>query len=232
MSNKKTIMRFIGLISLAFLVIVCLYLASWQIERGNEKDAIYKSYQKNISSEAQVIDELAGYYNDFTKIKVSGVLLSDNQFLLDNKVFKRRAGYDVITPMLVGEKVVLVNRGWVDGNNRLSLPDIDISTPNIEVEGYTYVYKETFLLGNDALDTNWPRLIQSVNITEISDALGREILPFSIVMSVSQINSLQIREIHQQNDKLKHYMYAGQWFIFSIIGFILIIVLFNRSSDV
>jgi len=232
MNNRKTIMRFIGLISLAFLVIICLFLANWQIERGNEKDALYNSYQKHISSKAQVIENLSDYYIDFTKIKVRGILLSDNQFLLDNKVLNRRAGYDVITPMLVDEKIILVNRGWVDGNNRLTLPNISISITDMEVEGYTYVYKEPFLLGNNTQESNWPRLIQSVNITEISDALGREILPFSIVMSVSQINSLQIREIHQQNDKLKHYMYAGQWFIFSIIGFILIIVLFNRSSDV
>ena len=34
-------MRSIGIISLAFLVILCLYLAKWQIERGNEKNLLY-----------------------------------------------------------------------------------------------------------------------------------------------------------------------------------------------
>ena len=56
MSNKKIIMRFIVLISLVFLVVVCLLLANWQIERGNEKDALYNSYQKNISSEAKKLN--------------------------------------------------------------------------------------------------------------------------------------------------------------------------------
>ena len=232
MNNRKIIMRFIGLTSLAFLVIVCLLLAHWQLERGDEKDALYNSYQKNIASQARVIENLSDYYTDFTKIKVSGILLSEKQFLLDNRVFKRRAGYDVITPMLVDEKILLVNRGWVDGNDRLTSPDINISTTNMEVEGYTYVYKETFLLGNNTQETRWPRLIQSVNVKEISKMLDREVLPYSVVMSTSQTNSLQIREIHQQNDKLKHYMYAGQWFIFSIIGFILIIVLLKRDKNV
>ena len=231
MTNRKIIMRSIGIISLAFLVILCLYLAKWQIERGNEKDLLYNSYQKNISLQPQVIDELSEYYNNFTKIKVSGELLPENQFLLDNKVYKRKAGYDVITPMLVNDKILLVNRGWVDGNNRLTMPDIDIVTINTDVEGYTYEYKEGFMLKDESKNTSWPRLIQSVNIKEISEALDKEVFSYSLIMSTTQINSLQLRETHQKNDKLKHYMYAGQWFIFSIIGFILIIVLLKRTKN-
>ena len=231
MTDRKIIMRLIGIISLAFLVILCLYLAKWQIERGNEKDLLYNSYQKNISLQPQVIDELSEYYNNFTKIKVSGELLPENQFLLDNKVYKRKAGYDVITPMLVNNKILLVNRGWVDGNNRLTMPDIDIATINTDVEGYTYEYKEGFMLKDESKNTSWPRLIQSVNIKEISEALDKEVFSYSLIMSTTQINSLQLRETHQKNDKLKHYMYAGQWFIFSIIGFILIIVLLKRTKN-
>ena len=100
------------------------------------KKISYTLYQKNISLPPQVIDELSEFYNNFTKIKVSE-LLPENQFLLDNKVYKRKAGYDVITPMLVNDKILLVNRGWVDGNNRLTMPDIDIATINTDVEGYT-----------------------------------------------------------------------------------------------
>ena len=231
MTNRKIMMRSIGIISLAFLVILCLYLAKWQIERGNEKDLLYNSYQKNISMQPQVVDELSEYYNNFTKIKVSGELLPENQFLLDNKVYKRKAGYDVITPMLVNNKILLVNRGWVDGNNRLTMPDIDIATINTDVEGYTYEYKEGFMLKDESKNTSWPRLIQSVNIKEISEALDKEVFSYSLIMSTTQINSLQLRETHQKNDKLKHYMYAGQWFIFSIIGFILIIVLLKRTKN-
>ena len=157
--------------------------------------------------------------------------MPESQFLLDNKVYKRKAGYDVITPMLVNDKILLVNRGWVDGNNRLTMPDIDIATINTEVEGYTYEYKEGYVLKDEPKSSSWPRLIQSVNIKEISEALGKEVFSYSIIMSTKQTNSLQLRETHQKNDKLKHYMYAGQWFIFSIIGFILIIVLLKRTKD-
>ena len=87
------------------------------------------------------------------------------------------------------------------------------------------------MLDDESKNTSWPRLIQSVNIKEISEALDKEVLPYLIIMSSTQTNSLQLREIHQKNDKLKHYMYAGQWFIFSIIGFILIIVLLKRNKD-
>ena len=87
------------------------------------------------------------------------------------------------------------------------------------------------MLKDESKNTGWPRLIQSVNIKEISEALDKEVFSYSIIMSTTQINSLQLRETYQKNDKLKHYMYAGQWFIFSIIGFILIIVLLKRTTD-
>ena len=87
------------------------------------------------------------------------------------------------------------------------------------------------MLKNEPKSSSWPRLIQSVNIKEISEALGKEVFSYSIIMSTKQTNSLQLRETHQKNDKLKHYMYAGQWFIVSIIGFILIIVLLKRTKN-
>ena len=44
--------------------------------------------------------------------------LSKKQFLLDNKVNNRQAGYEVLTPIKVDKNILLVNRGWVTNHNR------------------------------------------------------------------------------------------------------------------
>ena len=46
-------------------------------------------------------------------------------------------------------------------------------------------------------------------------------------MSDKQNESYIIREKYKTNEKLKHYMYAGQWIIFSLIG--LFVFIFNKE---
>ena len=75
-----------------------------------------------MASKPKLISVLPDSYQNFQKIQINGIYSSNKQFLLDNKVHKRKAGYDVLTPMIVNDRVILVNRGWVDNNNGLALP--------------------------------------------------------------------------------------------------------------
>jgi cytochrome oxidase assembly protein ShyY1 len=49
-------------------------------------------------------------------------------------------------------------------------------------------------------------------------------------MNEKQVNSYEIQSIQNDNPQLKHYMYAGQWFLFSIIGFIFMIILMRKEK--
>jgi len=231
MRNKKILMRGLGISLLSTLVILCIYLAFWQIDRGKEKDIIFQSYMKNISSDPIEISDSDFTPVDFTKVILRGRFSASNQFLLDNKVHNKKAGYDVITPLEVDDKTVLINRGWVDNNSRTKLPNIELASEYSEVIGYVYYYKKPYTLSDDNSDSGWPRLLQTLDTNVIASILDRKVEPYLIVMSENQENSLQIRNIFKKNDKLKHYMYAGQWFIFATIGTILIIVLLKRSKQ-
>ena len=230
MSKRKIIIRGLVLFILSSLVITCIFLAFWQIDRGKQKDELYNSFKKSMASKPKLISVLPDSYQNFQKIQINGVYSSDKQFLLDNKVYKRKAGYDVLTPMIVNDRVILVNRGWVDNNNRLALPKIDISEPYASVIGYVYNYEKGYVLDSDEINNEWPVLIQQVDIKKMTKSLGREIMPYILVMSTKQRHSFEIRELYKKNDKLKHYMYSGQWFIFSIIGIYLIYILTRRQK--
>ena len=76
-----------------------------------------------------------------------------------------------------------------------------------------------------------PFIIQNLNINEISSILKKEIYPFYLNLEINSNHSyIQIKE-KTENKYLTHYMYAGQWFLFALIGIIFLILL-NRKKNV
>ena len=57
-----------------------------------------------------------------------------------------------------------------------------------------------------------------------------DVEPYVVIMNEKQVNSYEIQSIQNDNPQLKHYMYAGQWFLFSIIGFIFMIILMRKEK--
>ena len=91
------------------------------------------------------------------------------------------------------------------------------------------VAEKSFSLESDECDIPWPKTIQSVQYEKLRDHFDRELKPFIVVMSHKQQESYIIRDRYKSNEKLKHYMYAGQWFIFSLIGLYLCIFLIRST---
>ncbi len=226
---KSPLLKIVGIIFLFVLSITCVKLAFWQIDRGDEKDSIYKNYVNSLNKEAAFITQLADSYEDFTPIKIKGLFIKDKQYLLDNQVYNKKAGYDVLTPLVVSDEVVLINRGWVFNNDRTKIPDISIESMSTEVRGYVYTYKNAFVLEADTFNTAWPKTIQSINHNQFKAHFDKKLKPYVIIMSDKQNESYIIREKYKTNEKLKHYMYAGQWIIFSLIGFYLCLFLIRSS---
>ena len=158
---KSPLLKIVGIIFLFVLSITCVKLAFWQIDRGDEKDSIYKNYVNSLNKEVAFITKLADSYEDFTPIKIKGLFIKDKQYLLDNQVYNKKAGYDVLTPLVVSDEVVLINRGWVFNNDRTKMPDISIESISTEVRGYVYTYKNAFVLEADTFNIAWPKLFRA-----------------------------------------------------------------------
>ncbi len=228
LKGKQALSKVTKLFVFLPLISLCVFLGIWQIERGQEKKDIYNLYLNNISKKPKIINNPHENISEFTKIKVFGNFVSEKQFLLDNQVYNQKAGYDVITPLKINDKILLVNRGWVNNNNRQSTPDISVRKTNKSIIGYVYYYKDSYTLSNDIYENKWPLLIQNIDINQKSSLLKKKILPYVLIMSENQDNSYKLKNIYKKNTQFKHYMYAGQWFIFSIIGFIFMIILLRR----
>ena len=72
-------------------------------------------------------------------------------------------------------------------------------------------------MADDNYISTWPLIIQNIEILKISELLQMEIEPYVVIMNQRQVNSYDIQDIISENPELKHYMYAGQWFLFSIV---------------
>ena len=61
--------------------------------------------------------------------------------------------------------------------------------------------------------------------------LNQTVMPYILMMNENQNNSYIRKKVYKKNPELKHYMYAGQWFLFSIIALIFAFKLLKRNKD-
>ena len=216
-------------LSLITLIVICFYLGLWQIERAEEKLAIQTDFQSQIKERPVNINFLSTEPTRYKKIFAEGSFI-EPYFLLDNIVYNRKAGYYVISPFLIDEKILLVNRGWVDNYSRQKYPVIDTPKEVMIINGYVKYPMQLLELTSENISVKEPYVIQNININQISNIIKKEIYPF--ILNLNESSRFLYKYIPEKNEKsdLKHYMYAGQWFLFTIIGIFFLIIL-NRKSN-
>ncbi len=227
--------------SIGFILLLplLLYLGCWQLQRASYKKNIlsqiqqrYKASPLKLSNLAQGIKKLEYY-----PISVVGHYDDQHQFLLDNRIYHRKAGFEVLTPFipqLQPNKRILVNRGWVpQGTTRSELPAIKPTNKIVTINGNIKIpATHTFLLAHHKNAKTWPMIIQSINLKDIQSALNKKIYPFVLLLSPKD-NSGFIRDWRPTGIKPhKHMGYAVQWFA---LGLTLVIIYFvlsiSRGSD-
>jgi len=71
----------------------------------------------------------------------------------------------------------------------------------------------------------------TVDFDSIEKLLNQTVMPYILMMNENQNNSYIRKKVYKKNPELKHYMYAGQWFLFSIIALIFAFKLLKRNKD-
>ena len=216
-------------LSLIILIVICFYLGLWQLERAEEKLAIQNDFNSEITKDYINIKSLLNEPLRYKKIFAEGSFI-EPYFLLDNIVYNRKAGYYVISPFLIDGKILLVNRGWVDNYSRQKFPIIDTPKEAMTINGYVKYPMQLLELTSENISLQEPYVIQNININQISNIIKKEIYPF--IINLNEPSRFLYKYIPEKNGKshLKHYMYAGQWFLFTIIGIFFLIIL-NRKSN-
>ena len=125
--------------------------------------------------------------------------------------------------------MVLVNRGWVENRFESVIPDISIKKPNNYIDGYIFYQKSLLQLDKDTYRKKWPKIIQNIEFDKISILLNSKLEPYILVMNEDQDNTYIINTKFKKNAESKHFMYAGQWFLFSAVAFAFMIILLRKN---
>jgi len=158
---------------------------------------------------------------EFQKIIISGHYDTGRTLLIDNQLHRGQAGYHVITPFILngGDKIVLVNRGWVAlGNSREQLPSIEKPVVDGSIRGIANTPDtSSFRMGEISLGDKWPQVIPFLDIEAMQAQYGNRLLPIIIWLEPEQAGHYQRVWNPVWLAPEKSRAYAWQWFAFAAI---------------
>lgn len=124
-------------------VAVTLSLGRWQLSRAAEKEAWQAAIDRQASLPALDTGAVQGTADEAAllhcAIRLRGLWLTEYTVFLDNRQMRGQPGFFVVTPLALehSERVVLVQRGWVQRNfvDRTALPELPVAAGIVEIEG-------------------------------------------------------------------------------------------------
>ena len=207
------------------LLLLVLSLGVWQIDRGYKKKELENTF---LERQSQPVKEIK--YNTFENsdlyrnVVLEGKYL-DQIFLLDNKIHNGKPGLKVFSPFeSINENLVLVSRGWIEFEDRSNLPMIKTERNALKIQGILRSESKDFILENDNMKKNTnPILVQTINLDELSNYLGKPLSPY--ILELSELSKSAFVKTWQPINlsSFRHFGYAVQWFglgLVLIIGYL------------
>jgi surfeit locus 1 family protein len=211
--------RPIWLPTLAAVVFAALTatLGQWQWGKAELKAARQAGYDRGGAlpvlswPEAEALGEAAFQ----RRVRLSGHFLPDYLVLLDNRVRDGRAGYHVITPLVLEQGgAVLVNRGWLEASaDRRQVPWVGTPTGPQRVEGILVRAQGRYL--ELAAGVEEGNLWQNLDLERYRAWLGAkgDVLPDWLLLQTSPARDGLVRAWPKPDLGMeRHRSYAVQWF--------------------
>ena len=219
--------RWIPTLLLALPIPLFVGLGTWQLERADEKRALAETLRERARMPAHVVGALVADAESlrFRRLTARGQFEPEGQILLENRRHGGRTGFHVITPLrLEGSDVrVLVNRGWIPGDNAGRPTQAPVPTGTVQVNGDTHIpYPPALALhgGPDAaLDWGgrWPYLTLELYRATV----GYAVQPMVILQDPLDEGGFVRGWSREFPKEGMHTGYAIQWFAFAVIALLI-----------
>ena len=207
------------------LLLLVLSLGVWQIDRGYKKKELENTFLERQSQPVKEIKYNMLVNSDlYRNVVLEGKYL-DQIFLLDNKIHNGKPGVKVFSPFeSINESLVLVSRGWIEFEDRSNLPMIKTERNALKIQGILRSESKDFILENDNMKKNTnPILVQTINLDELSNYLGKPLSPY--ILELSELSKSAFVKTWQPINlsSFRHFGYAVQWFglgLVLIVGYL------------
>jgi len=207
------------------LLLLFVKLGFWQLDRASQKVEMQQAFDQP-ARYVQVSGSTAP--DPFQAIRSRGQYLGEKQIIIENIVLDGALGYYVITPFEFSShaELLLVNRGWIR-----KTPGEDVTT-DVALDGSSRLIRgKTGHLprvgirpGVAFLDhDNWPRMAVWPTAEEVAAEIGRNVLPFVLLLDPQEENGFVRRWQPKLAGPSTHYGYAFQWFVMAIAVLVLIV---------
>ena len=221
--------------SLTFLLLLLLVLSLgvWQIDRGYNKKELENTF---LERQSQPVKEIK--YNEFLESDLYRNVVLEGKYLekiffLDNRIHNGKPGLKVFSPFeTANNNLVLVSRGWIELEDRSKLPTINTTKNVLKLQGVLRPESQDFVLENEEMNNkNNPILLQTVNLSELSNFLGKPLSPY--ILELSELSESAFVKTWQPINlsSFRHFGYAVQWFglaVVLIVGY----VFFLRKGEI
>jgi surfeit locus 1 family protein len=215
----------------AILLPVLVFLGFWQLQRADEKIELAHSWELRRQQPRAMLADLEAQPPGllaYAPVALSGTIVPDKYFLLDNRIHRGQFGYEVLSLFeLQGEDMtVLLNRGWIAGDPaRLTLPELPPLVGELAIAGHVYVAPgRPFLLAEQELEPGWPKRIQAVEMIKLSPlaqaTTSKRVFPYPVRIDEAQPGALTVDWKIMNVSPSKHTGYAVQWFTMAAALFV------------
>ena len=211
---------------LSLFVVICLpvviWAGFWQLDRADQKREMQQQLSSLKALPAINYANLAPeQHQNYRNVNVAGKLI-EKVFLLDNQIHKGKFGYELIQPLqLENKEVVLVSRGWIKGSlDRRILPEITTPQTQLVLQGYLYQPSENIQLDNVVAEAGWPKRVQSADVQKLYTALGKnDTMRSKFLLRLDKTSDAALASHWQpiRTGPQKHLGYAVQWFAMAIL---------------
>ncbi len=228
------------LLAISMLALL-LWLGFWQLDRASYKEALLARELANQDLPAieitNVRSAVVGDESYFRLARIRGRFDAPRQYLLDNRTHNGRAGYHVISPLSLGDGVILVNRGWVAlGASRGELPTLEaLPAGQVVLQGRLSPPPGSgLLLGESGHEgaSAWPRVVQTVDLGAMERALGQPVAPLVLLLDTDDpgCHVCTWAPVRGSGPE-KHRGYAVQWFALAAALLVLCAVALRRQGS-
>lgn len=210
-------------------------LGLWQLERAREKGELLAALDRAESGGTVTLPADPGRLAALAhqRVRLTGRLLGERQFLLDNRIHEGRPGFDVLVPLVRGNgDSILVDRGWVpaDARRRPARPVALQRGGEVDVQGLLWRPESALALGPALAPSTdqWPRLATRIDYDALGEALGRKLMPAVIRLDPSIPWALTRRPLRPAFGPMRHIGYAVQWFALALTVVVIAALLLHR----
>lgn len=236
LDSVKRRVRLLPTLAAIVVVTVCVAAGTWQWQRMHAKEALRAEFDAAARADPVSFASLPAETDwaalRFRQVVATGEYLASRQILIDNRVYAGRAGYHVVTPMVLSDgRWVLVNRGWIaQGASRSMLPAAVPPAGVVSVRGRIAWPSARYLelRSEPAPGTVW----QNLDPGRFASATGLAVIPAVIEATAAPApDDALIRDWPAPDFGIEtHWIYMMQWYAFALVAVVLWIV-FNRPRS-